>query len=155
MESSNKVDVVQFISQIANFLTDDIVTETTDLGGVILIELKTGNPEFLIGKEGQVIQSLQDLGYAYFQKLKPSEYSFFVVEVSDYRRRYLNYYLSLLEEGINKVMQDKTEFGLPPMNSFLRKIIHSVITHKYGNQLQTESSGDEQNRRVIIRYAGD
>ena len=51
---------------------------------------------------------------------------------------------------INDVIKTKDEIKLDPMNSYKRRIVHSICSEYYN--IETESFGEEPERYVVIRY---
>ena len=51
-----------------------------------------------------------------------------------------------------EVLKTKVDVQLDPMNSYERRIVHTVISTFH--ELESESSGSEPNRYIMIKYKG-
>ena len=58
--------------------------------------------------------------------------------------------ISAADEKCTAVQETGMSQTLPPMNPFLRRIIHLYIANKHEG-LETESIGDEGHRKIQIR----
>lgn len=58
----------------------------------------------------------------------------------------------LAKAGAKKSAITKADVVLPPMNSFERHLVHDEIATR--PDLRTESTGEGNNRRVVIKYIG-
>ena len=72
------------------------------------------------------------------------------LDASNYKARKEKYFERNIKTIVNEVLKTKDEIKLDPMNSFKRRIVHSLVSDYYN--LETESVGEEPNRCVIIRY---
>ena len=54
---------------------------------------------------------------------------------------------------VREVQKTKTDAKLDPMNSYQRRIVHSLLSD-FSN-VTTESVGEEPNRCVVIKYTGE
>ena len=115
----------------------------------IKYEIFSQNNSVLIGKNGHILDSIQ----TYLRQAIYNAVDLFVnvsVDVSKYKEKQ-NYFL---EKKVKKIARDvtlsKVDVKLDPMNSYVRKVVHSALQgFKY---IKTESEGEEPNRCVVIKY---
>lgn len=114
----------------------------------VLIISEKYNP-IIIGKEGKNLDSLQ---YLIRQTL-------FVqtgvairvnVDIANYKKNKV----SRLEQEVKKIVKDviltKEDVSLDPMNSYERRIIHTMIQDM--DKVETESIGEGKYRHIVIKY---
>jgi len=121
-----------------------------------IINLQTDEPNLLIGQYGSNLQSLQHLTGMMVRKriekdgLEDEEVKF-SIDVNDYKKQKKESLVKLADTIANQVLYNKNSVALRPMSSYERKVIHMEISNR--ENLETESVGDNLNRRVIIKYA--
>lgn len=72
------------------------------------------------------------------------------VDVNDHHRDREKMIIELAKAGAKKASLMKTEVVLPPMNSFERHLVHDELATR--PDIKTESTGEETNRRVVIKF---
>lgn len=100
----------------------------------------------LVGEEGEVLNSLQDLTRLAVQT-KTGERSGLMLDVAGHREKRRQALKSLAMEAIKRVQESGESVELEPMNPFERKVIHDAVAEA---GLSSESEGTEPDRRVII-----
>ena len=153
MEVVKKEDVVNFIKDYLTKVTTEMgieakieITEDEDIFSVKMFS--KDNP-ILIGKDGRTLTSLQ---YLVRQTLS-NQINFNIkvnLDASNYKIKKEKYFEKDIKKIINDVMVSKDEVKLDPMNSYKRRIVHSVASEYYN--IETESFGEEPERYVVIRY---
>ena len=106
----------------------------------------------LIGKNGQNIKALEQIIKAlYFKRAFTSleQTVSFTVDVNDYRKFRAKQIIEKALEVANRVATSKKAEALSPMSSYERRLIHVELA-SYPD-LETESVGEEPERRVVIR----
>ena len=151
-----KSDVIEYIknyiSDIAYGLNIEIKSEIKENDGIINITLVSDNNAILIGKDGKTVNSLQLL-------LKQSLISQtgmnlkINLDASNYKSKKISNLKYQINNIAKEVLNTKVEVKIDPMNSYERRIVHTVIA-EYEN-LETESIGEEPDRYVIIKYRED
>ena len=121
--------------------------------------MATEQPNLLIGQYGSNLQSLQHLtGIITRRKIfedgdaenDDRDEIKFNIDVNDYKKQKKESLVKLAETMASQVSYSKNSIALRPMSSYERKIIHLEISGK--KNLETESTGDDLMRRVIIKY---
>lgn len=153
MEVVKKEDVKHYIRE---FLTKT----TTEMGVKAKIEINedenvfsakmfSDNNAILIGKDGRTLKSLQVL----LRQALSNQIKFNVkvnLDASNYKVKQERFFEKDIKNIINDVMKSKDEVKLDPMNSYKRRIVHSIASEYYN--IETESFGEEPERYVVIRY---
>ena len=109
------------------------------------------NNSILIGKEGRTINALQLI---LRQTLNKYGLNIKVnLDVSNYKANKVKNIEYEIKKLARNVLDTKVEAKLDPMNSYERRVVHTVISEF--EFLETESFGEEPERYVIIRYKED
>ena len=123
--------------------------EISEEDGVFTAKMFSNNNPILIGKEGRTLKSLQVL----LRQALSNQIKFNVkvnLDASNYKVKKERFFEKDIKNIINDVMKSKDEVKLDPMNSYQRRIVHSVASEYYN--IETESFGEEPERYVVIRY---
>lgn len=105
---------------------------------------------FLIGKKGETIDSIQYLANALLNiDVEEDQHRLFTVELNNYRVHRQAELLAIAEEAAKKVRQTGEPEELKYLSSAERRQIHNLLEDY--EDLQTESQGQEPNRRLIVR----
>lgn len=158
-ENTYKMEVVKK-EDIKNYIKEYLKKVTTEMGinakievnedeDVFNVKMFSDNNQILIGKEGRTLSSMQ---YLLRQTLN-NKISFNIkvnLDASNYKAKKERYFEKDIKNIINEVMRTKDEVKLDSMNSYNRRLVHSVASEYYN--IETESFGEEPNRYVVIRY---
>lgn len=158
-ESTYKMEVVKK-EDVKNFIKDYLTKITTEMGVSAKIEINededvfnvkmfSDNNPILIGKDGRTLKSLQQL----LRQTLSNQIKFNIkvnLDASNYKAKKERFFEKDIKNIINDVMRNKDEIKLDPMNSYNRRIVHSIASEYYN--IETESFGEEPNRYVVIRY---
>ncbi|MFA4999285.1 MAG: R3H domain-containing nucleic acid-binding protein [Parcubacteria group bacterium] len=74
------------------------------------------------------------------------------VDVNNHHREREKLVVELAKAGAKKAATTKGDVVLPPMNAFERHLVHEEISVR--PDLKTESVGEGQSRRVVIKFIG-
>jgi len=112
------------------------------------IEIKTDEPQILIGEGGQTLADLQHILKAILRR--KTEIPFYLnIDINDYKKKKIEYLKELARTTADEVALSKKEKELIPMRSFERRIVHMELAER--NDVITESIGDEPERKIIIK----
>jgi len=112
------------------------------------INLKTSEPQILIGQSGQTLAEIQHLLKAILKR-KIKEPFFIDLDISDYKKKKIEYLKEMAKSVADEVSLSKKEKWLPPMPAYERRIIHLELASR--SDVTTESIGQEPERKVIVR----
>lgn len=153
MEVVKKEDVKNFIREYLEKVTKKLgVTirlEINEYEDVFTVKMFSDNNPILIGKDGRTLSALQTL----LRQTLSNQIKFNVkinLDASNYKVKKEKYFENDIKKIINEIMKTKDEIKLDPMNSYKRRIVHSIASEYYN--IETESFGEEPNRYVVIRY---
>jgi len=74
------------------------------------------------------------------------------VDVNNHHRERERLVVELAKAGAKKASVTKNDVVLPPMNAFERHLVHEELSVR--PDLKTESIGEGQSRRVVIKFIG-
>ena len=121
------------------------------------INLKTEEPQILIGEGGQTLAEIQHLLKLILKRTlrqtqgkKSSEEPFFIdLDINGYKKKKLDYLKELARSLADEVALTKKEKELPAMPAYERRIIHLELAGR--SDVTTESIGREPERKIVIR----
>ena len=116
----------------------------------ISIDVKTGDPQELIGENAEILLSLQHLLRAILRRIVEAPH-FIELDVNSYKKRRKEYLKEMALSLANEVSLAKKEKHLPAMNAYERRIIHMELSVR--PDVATESRGYGANRKVVIKPA--
>ena len=159
-ENDNYVMEVVKKEEVKNYIREFLTKTTTEMGVSARIEINedenvfsakmfSDNNSILIGKDGRTLKSLQSL----LRQALSNQIKFNVkvnLDASNYKVKQERFFERDIKNIINDVMKSKDEVKLDPMNSYKRRIVHSIASEYYN--IETESFGEEPERYVVIRY---
>ncbi len=114
----------------------------------IPINLKTSEPQILIGERGQTLTEIQHL-LKTILKRQIEEPFFIDLDISDYKKKKSEYLKEMARDAADEVALSKKEKQLPSMPAYERRIIHLELVER--SNITTESIGQEPERRVVIK----
>jgi len=139
--------IKEFFSKIS---PKDIPEEVEIKENVVSFQIKTDDPEILIGKNGQVLIAAQYL-LSKIINHQIGEKIFIDLDINQYKKKKIEYLTDLAKSKADIVSLTKKEEVLPPMPPFERRIIHLALKDR--EDITTQSEGDEPQRKVIIKPA--
>jgi spoIIIJ-associated protein len=106
--------------------------------------------EILLGQKGEGIDAIQYLANTILNLgLAPEEQRAFTVELVGYRIQRQEELLALAKEVAQQVRQTGQEVEMKSLSSAERRQIHTFL--KDAEDLETESRGQEPDRRLVVR----
>ncbi|MBU3925575.1 KH domain-containing protein [Patescibacteria group bacterium] len=147
-------------AQIVKSLIEVILEKLSVSGEIEILEnmegvqfvIKTKEAGLLIGEGGQNLFALNHL----LKKIAENEFKKndleriqFFLDINGYQAKRIEELKNIARMNAQRVRYFKKEISLEPMNSYERRIIHSVLT-EYPDII-TESFGEDPNRHVIIK----
>lgn len=139
----------EYFKNVSKFMNINIETEIIDTDAIFNVLLVSDNNAILIGKDGKTLNSLQTLIRQNIKKnldinLKIN------LDVSNYKVKKLKKIERLVRGIAEDVEASQISVSLDPMNSYERRLVHTIIA-EYPN-LITESIGEGKERHVTIKY---
>jgi spoIIIJ-associated protein len=106
------------------------------------------NDALLIGKNGKNLKALSTVVSQYLNTELGRNYKF-IIDVNEYKEKREHSLERLAKRVAREVATSKVEAKLDSMNSYERRIIHSILSNN--KRVYTESEGEEPNRYVVIK----
>ena len=106
------------------------------------------NDALLIGKNGKNLKALTTIVNGYLNTELGRTYKF-IIDVNEYKEKREHNLERLAKRVAREVATTKVEAKLDSMNSYERRIIHSILSNN--KRVYTESEGEEPNRYVVIK----
>ncbi len=140
-----KKTIKEFFEKIA-FETEVVFLSFTDSN--FIVNLKTEEPQLLIGEGGQTLSEIQHLLKAILKR-KIEAFFYLDLDINDYKKKKIQYLKELANSIAEEVALTQKEKILSPMSAYQRRIIHLELSKR--KDIATESIGKEPERRIIIR----
>ena len=142
----------EFLSTTLSQMGIEAELEITQTEDALEIVISGENMGRVIGKRGETLDALQYLTSLVVNKDK-EEYIRINLDSENYREKRTVALEKLADKVADKVIRNKRNLTLEPMNAFERRVIHSRLQ---GNEkLTTYSIGEEPSRRIVVSLAKD
>ena len=152
IEVINYNDIIDYIKELINEITKlmglNVNLEIRRREENITIKRFSDHNAVLIGKNGYTIQALQTIiRQIIYNKIN---YNISIIlDVENYKEKKIKNIEYLAKKTAREVAKTKVEAKLDSMNSYERRIVHSILADdKY---VYTESIGEEPDRCVVIK----
>ena len=144
--------IKEYLQSILKEMGLNVTFETKIRENQITIKMYSDKNNILIGKNGQTLAALQTLvRQAVYSKI--DTYPNVVLDVENYKDKQKMHLERLAKNTAREVAQTGLEVRLDNMNSFERRIVHSILSEN--SKVTTESAGEEPNRYVVIKPKKD
>jgi len=114
----------------------------------IPVNLKTEEPQILIGEGGQTLAEIQHLLKIILKK-KIKEFFYIDLDINSYKKKKTEYLKELAQSVADEVALTKKEKQFSPMPAYERRIIHLELADR--KDITSESIGQEPERRVVVK----
>ncbi len=115
---------------------------------ILKIYIISEDKKILIGKNGKTLDSIS---FTLKNVLKSNYYKFHVnLDIEDYKIKKQKRLEREIKNICQEVLKSKIEVSLDPMNSYERRLVHSIVS-EYTN-LISSSHGENKERYTIIKY---
>ena len=149
MNQQNLEEIKKITKDFFKKTTFEVEIEFLPLQELTLpINLKTDEPQILIGEGGQTLVEIQHL-LKTILKRKIQEPFFIDLDINGYKKKKIEYLKELAKSAADEVALTKKEKSLAPMPAYERRIIHLELADR--QNVTTESIGQEPERRIIIK----
>jgi len=118
---------------------------------ILVFNIVTDDPSFLIGQHGANLQSLQHL-LRILIKNKIEQKADFIIDVNSYRDEKNSSLARLAKSLADEAVRENRDIVMRPMSSYERRIVHMELAKN--SEVITESIGEGENRKVVIKPAG-
>ena len=138
----------EFVKNLSINMNLEINSEIKIQDNNINIILVSNNNNILIGKDGKTLNSIQLVLRQAYKELNKFNLKI-VLDVSNYRAKKVKNLEREIKNICKEVLDTKVEVKLDPMNSYERRIVHSIVSNFEG--LQSVSEGVEPQRYTVIK----
>jgi len=112
------------------------------------INIETTFARILIGRHGQTLQALEHILRLMLGQ-ESGEYPTIILDIGGYRAALEQEITTRAREAAERVLASGESEELPAMNAFARRLVHLSLAEIKG--IETESTGEEPERRIVIR----
>ena len=144
--------IKEIIQNIANAVLTKIDVKISDIDDVFNVSIFSEVNPILIGKDGKNLQAFQIIIKQAVSK-KFNRNIRISVDVANYKNHKIKSLQHEVKRLAHEVLESKIDVKLDPMNSYERRIVHTIISEFEG--LETMSEGEAPNRYVTIKYKGE
>ncbi len=125
--------------------------EISDDGGMLWCLIETPDSRFVIGRDGETLRSLNHLVRKMIDKnASEEESSKLYIDINGYQKKRFDNLKTTAHMMAERARYFKSNIETDPMPAYERRIIHLFLED--AKNIKTESEGQGQNRRVIIKY---
>jgi spoIIIJ-associated protein len=153
------VDAMTLLEREGDIAADylEVLLDIADLDGDIDIDVEGDRAavsvvgeglDRLVGTDGATLDALQELTRLAVHRVTGSR-SRLMLDVGGHRAQRREVLARLGAEAANRVAETGEVERLDPMTPFERKIVHDAVATVNG--VETESEGEEPQRRIVIR----
>ena len=158
LKKNVKIEVINY-NDLIDYIKETIIEITKLMGLTVNLEVRrreenitikifSDHNAVLIGRNGKVLEALQAIIRQIVHN-ETKEFISIILDVENYKDKRIKSLELLAKKVAKEVSQTKVETKLDSMNSYERRIIHSILSNnKY---VYTESVGEEPNRCVVIK----
>lgn len=156
IEVATKEDVIDFIKEyLKELITNMNLTANIEVKKreeMVSFTIYSDNNAILIGKNGRTLDAITTVVKQVVHK-EIGTYFNLTIDIGEYKIQQQKRLESLAKRVAKEVSKSKIVAKLDPMNSYERRIIHTVLAEN--KRVITESEGEEPNRFVVIKPKED
>ena len=139
----------EYIGVIASYFSDKARIDAKSYPDEICFYIGGDDAKIFIGHRGETLDAIQYLTSQYINSARSDDNHVRVtVDADFYRERRKRVLTALAKKLAAQAYNEKREISLEPMNSYERRIIHSVLQNSY--EATTRSEGEGKDRHVVI-----
>lgn len=144
---------------IKNLLDELLVKMGIDFMSIRVIEeesneyyvnIDSDEAKDLIGRHGATLQALQTLLLTILKRKGEMGLNI-VLDVDGYRKQQIENVKSLADRKVNFLRNSKKPQALTPMSPFFRRIVHTYLNSEQFSDIVTESTGNGDRRKVVLK----
>lgn len=139
----------EYINNISKYMSISIKPDINFNENSIIVNLYSNNNNIIIGASGKNLEALKNVISQSIRELNKLNLRL-DIDVNNYKERKLKIFKKEIEDICNSVINTKVEVKLDPMNSYKRRIVHSIVSNY--KSLTSFSVLDEPNRYTIIKF---
>ena len=147
----NKTQLQQIKQDISDFFNKmgfPVEIELFVQDETLKIDLKSEQPQILIGEKGKILLCLQRVLHSMLSRKFENRF-YLDLDINDYKKKKTIYLKEMANQIGDEVALNKQEKVLPPMPAYERRLIHLELSER--KNITTQSIGTEPERRIVIR----
>lgn len=149
-------DVIEYAQNyINNIIKDglgiDVSLKAFYRNGLIKILIESDRNSLLIGKNGQTLQSLNELTKLAVSSKFKRKFRI-LLDIGDYKDKKYARVISVAKRAAKEVSKTHIDIKLEPMTPDERKKVHNALST--WKNIKTESIGDGKDRAIVVKYIG-
>lgn len=152
IEVIRRDDVIQYIKEYLKKLIEHMGLkanlEIKKREDTVIVTVFSDNNSILIGKNGRTLEAITTIIKQVINK-EIGRYFNLTIDIGEYKKERENRLEKIAKRVAREVSTSKIEAKLEPMNSYERRIIHTILADN--QKVITESEGEEPNRYVVIK----
>lgn len=138
---------VEFLDGLFEILNIPATNELVEENGSTQINIVTTASHQIIGRRGELLDSIQTLAGA-IANIGRDDYKRVVVDCENYREKRELTLKKLANKLAEKAVKTGRKVAIEPMSPYERRIIHSTLSSS--SDVKTVSEGKEPNRFIVI-----
>jgi spoIIIJ-associated protein len=146
-EGEIAADYLEELLDIADLDGDIDIDVRHGRAAVEIVAEEQGSISHLVGKDGGVLEALQDLTRLAVQA-RTGERSRLMLDVAGYRANRREELTALAVATVEQVKASGEEVAMAPLNAFERKVVHDAVA---AAGLLSDSRGVEPDRYVVVQ----
>ncbi len=148
-EGDTAADYLEGLLDICDLDGDIEIEVDGSRARVSIVEVEKGELSHLVGDDGEVLTSLQELARLAAAR-ETGERSRLMLDIAGYRGKQKEILEEAAKTACAQAQRTSAPVHMAPMNPYERKLVHDIVAIM---GLVSESEGDEPNRRVVIRVS--
>lgn len=128
----------------------EIKKQSDEIQPTVICNIKTTESSFLIGQYGVNLESLQHIARIVVKK-KITQPINFILDVNSYRQEKNDSIVNMAKNFAQEALTERRAVVLRPMTPYERRLVHMELSSN--EKVKTESIGEGENRRVVIKPA--
>ncbi|MFI3210857.1 MAG: RNA-binding cell elongation regulator Jag/EloR [Peptostreptococcaceae bacterium] len=153
IEENDKDDVYyakEFLENIIKHFNINATVNIIRKKNIMNVSITGDNLNYLIGKKGETLDSIQLLTGIYLNKLNKNSNLRINLNIGNYKEKREEFLKKEAMKVSNLVLKTKKKRKLEYMNAYERRIMHSLLQKQ--KNINTYSEGDEPYRRLVVEY---
>ncbi len=149
-------DIKKIVEQMLTIMNIEAEIEVADDPDTNLtfFTIQAKEPKLLIGYKGETLSALSHVLKKISDKnTSEEEKTSFIVDVNGYQKKRINEIKDKATILVERARYYKSSVEMDPMSPYERMIIHSIFSED--PQIDTKSTGEGRERRLVIEYTGD
>jgi spoIIIJ-associated protein len=143
-------DPKAILEKLLQTLGFEATVNQSDVEGQVTLDVQTGDPGRLIGRQGQTLSELQYVTNRLIFKEDP-ESPKVTLDVGNYRSQQREALLKKAQEAAEKVRRWGDIVEMEPLNAFERRIVHNALKDDPGIETHSVEVDGTDKKAILLR----